>query len=330
MRALELHSYEGWCMGLKLVEKPVPRPGPGQLLVRMFAAPVNPADLAFMNGQYGVRNPLPTVPGLEGCGTVVATGGGLVARIFLGRRVACATVDGGDGAWAEYMVTAPWRCIPLRKNVTDEQGAMMLVNPLSAWAMMALARRGGHRAVAQTAAASALGRMLLRLGQRFAMPMVHIVRRQEQVELLRSLEAEHVLSTQQPDFDDRLTELCHQLRVSLALDAVAGEMTGRLLQAMPPRSQVTVYGALSNAACQVNPARLIFKKQRVNGFWLATWSPQFGILGTLYAVWQVQKLLGNELKTEVQARLPLEEAVQGLEMYVSGMTRGKILFLPGT
>jgi NADPH:quinone reductase-like Zn-dependent oxidoreductase len=329
MRALELHSYEGWRTGLKLVEKPVPRPGPGQVLVRIAASPVNPADIAFMKGQYGVRRELPTTPGWEGSGTVVAAGGGPVARFFLGRRVACAAIDGSDGAWAEYMVTSPLRCIPLRNDVTDEQGAMMLVNPLTAWALMDLARRGGHRAVVQTAAAGALGRMLLRLARRFGIPMVHIVRRRKQVELLRSLGAEQVLSTHQPDFDDQLQQVCRRLHVTLAFDAVAGEMTDRLLRAMPRRAQVTVYGALSNAACQVNPGRLIFKKQRVTGFWLSDWSPRFGLPGLLYVGWQVRKLLGSELKTDIQARLPLEEAARGLEMYRRGMTAGKVLFVPG-
>ena len=329
MKALELHSYEGWRTGLKVVEKPVPQPKPGQVLVKIAAAPVNPADLAFMNGQYGVRKPLPRVPGWEGSGTVIAAGGGLAARFFLGRRVACAAPDDSDGTWAEDMVTSPLRCIPLRKEVTLEQGATALVNPLSAWAMIDLARRGDHRAVVQTAAAGALGRMLLRLGQRFGLAIVNIVRRPEQVELLRSLGSEHVLSTHQPDFDEQLREVCRQLKVTLALDAVAGEMTGRLLQAMPRRSQVMVYGALSNSASQLNPGHLIFKQQQLRGFWLTAWKPRFGMWGMLYAGWKVQQLLGKELQTEVQARFRLEEAIQGLETYVSGMTRGKVLFVPG-
>ena len=169
MQALELHSYEGWRTGLRLVEKPVPRPGAGQVLVRMAAAPVNPADFAFMKGQYGVRKPLPTVPGLEGSGLVVAAGGGLAARFLVGRRVACVAPDHSDGTWAEYLVASPHRCMPLRRGVSLEQGATALVNPLSAWAMLDLARRGGHRTVVQTAAAGALGRMLLRLCRRFGL-----------------------------------------------------------------------------------------------------------------------------------------------------------------
>lgn len=203
----------------------------------------------------------------------------------------------------------------------------MLANPLSAWAMIDLARRGQHRAVVQTAAAGALGRMLLRLGQRFGLSMVHIVRRQEQVDLLRSLGAAHVLSTHHTDFDEQLRNACRQLGVTLALDAVAGEMTGRLLQAMPRRSQVVVYGTLSNSACQLHPGRLIFKRQQVSGFWLPDWLPKVGLLKLLYVGWQIQNLLDKELETEVQARLPLVEARQGLELYVRNMTRGKVLFL---
>jgi NADPH2:quinone reductase len=329
MRALELQTYGDWRTNLKLVEKPIPRPGPNQVLVRMAAAPVHPADLGFLRGRYGVRRELPTVPGWEGSGTVVATGGGLTSRFLLGRRVACAATNRNDGTWAEYMLTSPTRCFPLRSHITDEQGATMIVNPLTAWALMNQARRNGHRAAVQTAAASALGRMLLRLGQRFEMPMVHVVRRQEQVDLLHSLGAEHVLSTHEPDFDNQLRELCRQLNVTQAFDAVAGEMTGQLLGAMPPGAQVTVYGTLSGSACQANPRSFIFKKQRVDGFWIVNWSPRFGLPGLLYTGWQVQKLLDNELKTEVQARLPLEEVSRGLEMYQQGMTKGKILFLPG-
>jgi NADPH:quinone reductase-like Zn-dependent oxidoreductase len=170
--------------------------------------------------------------------------------------------------------------------------------------------------------------MLMRLGQRFEIPMVHIVRRQAQVDLLRSRGAEYVLSSHEPDFEDKLQELCHRLNVTLGLDAVAGEMTGQLLRAMPRGAQVTVYGTLSGPACQISPHSLIFNDQQVNGFWIARWSPRFGPLGLLYTGWQVQKLLDNELKTEIQARLPLEKAQHGLEMYERSMTKGKVLFLP--
>src|SRR5215218_9049010 len=79
--------------GVELVERPVPTPGRGQVQVQMRAAPINPNDLMFVDGVYEVKKPLGTIAGFEGTGTVVATGGGAIARFMLGRDVACAAGD---------------------------------------------------------------------------------------------------------------------------------------------------------------------------------------------------------------------------------------------
>ena len=328
MRAVELRSFERTPESIIVAEKPVPRPGQGQVLVKMAAAPINPSDLAFLRGLYGVKKSLPAVPGLEGSGVVVAAGGGLQARWLLGRRVACSASPSGDGTWAEFMVTSAALCFPLSKGVSLEQGAMLFVNPLTAWALMDLARREGHRALVQTAAASALGRMILRLGVRFGIQVVHIVRRDEQVELLRSLGAEHVLNSSHPGFDSDLQRLCAQLRASLALDAVACEMTNRLARALVPGGRVLVYGALEKGPCQVDPGLMIFAGKSVEGFWLKNWIGKSSLVAQFLAIRNVQKLLGSDLKSEVQAQLPLEEVAKALELYATGMTRGKVLLVP--
>jgi NADPH:quinone reductase len=82
--------------------------------------------------------------------------------------------------------------VPLSKQVDLEQGATMLVNPLTAWALMKEDRLSRHRAIVQTAAASALGSMVVRLGQKFSIPTINVVRRAQQVELLRKMRAEQV------------------------------------------------------------------------------------------------------------------------------------------
>ena len=74
---------------LRVARLPVPRPARGQVLVRMHAAPCNPADLLYLEGRYGIDRPLPATPGFEGAGVVVASGGGLLGRWMLGKRVAC-------------------------------------------------------------------------------------------------------------------------------------------------------------------------------------------------------------------------------------------------
>ena len=330
MRALELRSYEGAEDSLALVERPVPRPGKGEVLVRVAASPVNPSDLMFLRGMY-VRKKLPVVPGFECSGEVMARGGGggLLARYLVGKRVSCGAPMDGDGTWAEYMVTSANLCIPLLKTTDTEQAASLIVNPFTAWALLDGAVRGGARAVAQTAAASALGRMMVRLAARRRVPLVNVVRRAEQVELLESEGAEHVLNSGDADFEERLRELCRRLGVTAAFDAVAGEMTGMLLRAMPDGGRVVVYGALSQEPCAADPRSLIFESKRVEGFWLSRWLRSANFLRRVVTARQVQKLLGSDLKTEVRARLPLEKAAEGLREYAGEMTGGKILLVPG-
>ena len=327
MRALELRALDGKPESLALAERPVPRPGKGQVLVRIAASPINPSDLSFIKGMY-IKKTLPIIPGFEASGTVVASGGGFMARALVGKRVACAAPANGDGTWAEYMVTSALFCIPLRKNISFEAGASLIVNPLTAWALMDMAKRGGHPAVVQTAAASALGRMIIRLGQRFDMPVINIVRRQEQVELLQTLGAKYVLNSSEAKFDDQLKKICLERSASLAFDAVAGDLTSRLLQALPKQGRVIIYGGLSQQLCQLDPRIFIYDDKHLEGFWLSTWLKKRNPLLQIHTALQIQKFLANDLKTEVRARLPLENAAEALHQYAGNMTGGKILLVP--
>ncbi len=330
MRAVQLSAYDGTPESISVATIPVPRPGPGEVLVRMHAAPINPSDLMFVRGLYGFAKPLPATPGFEGSGTVTETGSGFMAKMLKGKRVACAAADASikGGTWAEYLVTSAKTCIPLSKNVDLEQAAMMLVNPLTAWALVDIARSGGHKAAVQTAAASALGRMILRLGLRFNFPIIHVVRRAEQVELLKKMGATHVVNSNEADFEAKLKELCHQLDATIGFDAVAGIMSAQVMRAQPRKSRLLVYGALSIEAAQADPGSLIFEEKHLEGFWLSAWLRRKNLISQMRIARRVQDLLSTDLKSEVQARLPLEEARRGLAEYAEHMTAGKVLFIP--
>jgi len=327
MLAVRLLAYDGKPESLAVAEMAVPHPGPGEVLVRMHASPINPSDLLFVRGLYGFTKPLPAVPGFEGSGTVVAAGRGILPKLLEGRRVACAAADANvtSGTWAEYMVTSARLCVPLQKRVDMEQGATMLVNPLMAWALMDEARRGRHRSVVQTAAASALGKMVIRLARGFSIPVINVVRSAEQVRLLHAAGAEHVLDSSAPEFDTELRDQCHRLGASIGFDAVAGEMSERILRAQPKGSRLIVYGLLSNAPVQIDVASLIFERKSVEGLYLSDWMRDRNVLRQLRVTGQVQKLLASDLKTEVQARYPLEHVSQALQTYAARMTAGKVL-----
>lgn len=113
MKALLLKDYDGKPESLSLADVPIPALAPGQVLVKIAAASINPSDLVFLKGLYGVIKPLPVVPGFECSGIVVECGGGFLAKTLLGKRVACKAPETSHGTWAEYMVTTADGCIPL-------------------------------------------------------------------------------------------------------------------------------------------------------------------------------------------------------------------------
>lgn len=330
MRAVRLLAYDGLPQSLAVVELPVPRPRAGEVLVRMHAAPINPSDLAFIRGRYGFKKALPAIPGFEGSGTVVAIGPGVLPSIMRGRRVACALAEPGhaSGTWAEYAAAPARRCAPLRRSVDLEQAAMMFVNPLMAWVLVSEARSKRHPAVVQNAAASALGKMVLCLARQCSLPVINIVRRPEQLTLLRTLGADHVLHSSEPSFDRELRRLCHELGATIAFDAVTGEMSGRMLQAMPMGSRLLVYGSLSESAVQLDPRSLIFEEKSVSGLWLSRWMGKRNPFAQLSVIGKVQSLLSTDLKSDIQARFRLDDVARALEYYTSNMSAGKVLLVP--
>jgi NADPH:quinone reductase-like Zn-dependent oxidoreductase len=335
MHAVVLDSYHDELSdalgALRVARRPVPVPGPGEVLVRMARAPCNPSDLLLLRGRYGVRKALPAVPGWEGAGTVVAHGGGLLGRWLLGKRVACGGQADGDGTWAEYFRVPARQCVPLPASLDFEQGASSLINPMTCVGLLDLVRQGRYRAAIQTAAAGQVGRMLIRLCRKEGVPLISIVRKPAQVDELAAAGAGPVLSSAAADFPERLRAAAAELGAGIAFDAVGGEMTGTLLQAMPERSEVVVYGALSDRDCSgLDPIGLIFRDQRVRGFYLGHWLRERGALGSLLAGRKAQSLIASgELRTEVAFRIPLQGVPAGLREYVGRTSEGKAQIVLG-
>jgi NADPH:quinone reductase-like Zn-dependent oxidoreductase len=327
MTALVLNSFSG-VESLRVEQRPTPKPGPNEVLVKVAASPINPSDLAFLEGHYGTNKMPPVIAGFEGSGTVVATGKGLMGKYLLGKKVACLPREDGDGVWAEYMVTSASFALPLGKSVSLEQGAMSVVNPLTALGFLEIVKATNYSTVVQTAAASALGQMMVRLFNHAGIQVINIVRREDQVELLRNRGVKNVLNSSDSNFDKNLAELCEKMEAKLAFDAVSGSITMRLLSAMPRDSRIIVYGGLSFEAAQADPGQLIFANKSLEGFWLSSWLRKKNALQNLLLWRKVQKLITTDLASEIRSRYALQDAKEAIKDYQHLMTGGKILLTP--
>jgi NADPH:quinone reductase len=293
---------------LWLEQVTVPRPANDEVVVRIDAAPLNPADIISLLGpadpakiQAGGTPTRPTafgtIPtermpelkarlgkalpvGNEGAGIVVDAGSNV--RGFVGWTVA---LRSPLGMYAQYRVVRPADCLVLPDGISARQGASASINPLTVLGMVETMRREGHSALVHTAAASNVGQMLNRVCLMDGIPLVNIVRSPTQAETLRSLGAKHVLDSSCATFRRNLVAALEETGATLAFDAIGGgTMAGTIIAAMeqalsakaasfsrygsPVHKQVYIYGMLS-------PSPRIFEGNLGMAWgvagWLMTW-----------------------------------------------------------
>jgi NADPH:quinone reductase-like Zn-dependent oxidoreductase len=331
MKALVFDRFGEPSEVLQLQDVPVPEPGPNQVRVRMLASPVNPSDVLIVRGQYGRLPALPATPGFEGVGIIDAAGPGLLRLLRglkPGRRVA--VLNGGGGNWQEQVVLPARQVVPVADDLPDDQVAMFFVNPATALLMTrAVLKVPSGEWLLQTAAASAVGRMVVRLGKHFGFRTISVVRRPEQAEELRREGAEHVIASA----GESITERVHALAaggVKYALDAVGGETGKAVLEALAPGGQMLVYGTLSGQPIPVDPRVLMVGQKTLAGFWLSEWVKAQGVLSMLKLFRQVQSLMRQKvLTTDVTASFVLEDFQRALTQAQAGGRTGKVLLRLG-
>tara|TARA_B100001059_G_scaffold234898_1_gene278826 strand:+ start:191 stop:1318 length:1128 start_codon:yes stop_codon:yes gene_type:complete len=259
MKTIQMQScvHESGTVECTLIEIELPEPGPDDVVVEIEAAPINPSDLGLMfgaadlstlraaerDGQPAVLLDVPDAAmramaprighwmavGNEGSGRVIAAGKSDAAQALMGQRVG---MFGGE-MYAGHRCLPASQCMAFPENISAEQAASCFVNPMTALGFMETRLMEGQQAIVQTAAASNLGQMLLRLCQAEDVPLVNIVRSDEQVALLKSKGAEWVLNSQAESFMKDLIAALVATGATLAFDAIGGGRgVNRILTAM--------------------------------------------------------------------------------------------------
>lgn len=306
-------------------EVAVPQPGPGQVLVKVTRGAINPSDVMFIKGLYGQPRRKGHPAGFEGSGTVVAAGAG--AEKLVGARIAF--IAAGSGSWAEYALVEAAMAIPLMPGVSDEDGAAMIVNPLTAIAMFDLVRDEGEKSFVLTAGASQLCKLIIGLARDEGFRPIAVVRRDDQTELLTKLGAAHVVNAAAVDFEKTIATLCREEKPRVMLDASTGPSASTIFHAMGRRSRWIVYGRLdTNATVLKEPGQLIFQAKRIEGFWLAEWLRSAPAEKKAAAGLEAQKRFADgRWKTDVTAVVPLKEAMTRVPEELA-RPNGKVFIAP--
>jgi NADPH:quinone reductase-like Zn-dependent oxidoreductase len=313
---------------LQVRDVPDPIPQSGEVRVRMRMSPINPSDLMTVRGAYGRLPNLPATPGFEGVGVIDAVGGGLLAKLRglkPGKRVAVLNARGGN--WAQLVVLPARQAVPVPDDLTDEQVAAFFVNPATAVAMtqnVLQVTRGSW--LLQSAAGSALGRMVIRLGKATGFRTINVVRRKELAAELKQLGADEVLSTADEKVPERVQQITGGAMVPYALDCVGGPGVVDLLQSLAPQGRLLVYGTLSGEPIPLDPRDLIGGQRAIEGFWLSEWVQKQGILRMLGLFRQIiAQMRAGVLTSPVAAAYEFDQIQQAFEHVERSARGGKIL-----
>ncbi|WP_205518170.1 zinc-binding dehydrogenase [Sphingorhabdus sp. Alg239-R122] len=263
--------HEDGTLEVALREVPVPVPGLGEVLIKVGASPVNPSDLGVMFSVADVDNAeavdgdLPALKMQVHPGFVPRLGNRIGQDLSVGNEGAGTVIDAGDdsgkpligkkvcffggGSYAEYRCIPVMQCLPLGDDADLRDGASSFVNPMTAQSMIETMKLEGHSGLVHTAAASNLGQMLVKLCQADNVPLVNIVRKQEQVDILKGLGAEHVVNSSDDDFMPQLVTALKATGATLAFDATGGgDLASNILNAMEivasaDMEEYSVYGS---------------------------------------------------------------------------------------
>lgn len=300
----------------------VPAPSAGEALVRMLYAPVNPADLNFIEGTYGKKPELPAVPGTEGVG-VVERLGDAAEGVAVGDKV---IVPAGVGSWRGWLSVPAQSLITVPGDSDPMQLAMLRVNPATAYRMLhdfVDLHEGDW--VIQNAANSGVGTAVVKIARRRGWRTVNIVRREELRQPLLDAGADIVLLDSRDDFKS-VADRTSGAPVRLGLNAVGGDNALGVATCLAPGGVHVTYGAMGREALKIPNSLLIFKNITFRGFWVSKWfesapreevARMFAELGEL--------VREGVLAVPVAATYPLSNVRQALEHAQREARGGKIL-----
>ncbi len=307
---------------LQLIERPLPPLHDHDVRVRMRYAPINPADLNFIEGTYGRTAHPPAIPGHEGCGEVEAVGRS-VTSLKPGDVVIPLL---GAGCWAQHLTAAEHHFALLPAGIDRVQASMLRINPVTAWHIL------HHQEplnagdwVVQNAANSGVGRAIIQIARLKGIKTLNFVRRPELIPELMALGADVVVL----DDDEGLRSAKAVLEgqsIRLAANAVGGDSAIRLMDLLSQEGLLVTYGAMSRRSLKVPNKFLIFKNLRLHGLWITKWFEKASSAELYETLEPLTKMvLEGTLTTATDVVLPMAEHRQAIQRAMQSGRQGKVI-----
>ena len=327
MRAWQVHQPGELRDALTLAEVPDPEPGPGQVFVRVLAAPANFPDVLMCRGTYQVRPPLPFTPGVELCGEVVAVGPD-VAGFTGGERVIGAAALPA-GSFAEVAIMDAAAAYPAPENLDDAEAAAFYISYQTGW--FGLHRRA-HLQPGETllvhAAAGGVGSAAVQLGKAAGARVIGVVGGERKAAAARELGADVVIDRYQEDFVPVVKEVTGGRGADVIYDPVGGDAYDRSAKCVAFEGRILVIGFASGRVPAPALNNALVKNYSIVGLhWGLYASKEPTALRDCHD--QLVKLAASgAIRPLVSERLGLADVPDGLQRLADGETIGRVTFRP--
>jgi len=320
MKAIQVHRFGGPEV-LELHEVPTPKPGPGQVLVRVHAAGVNPYDTYMRNGTYAIKPQLPYTPGSDAAGTVESVGDG-VKKVKPGDRVYTARTL--TGAYAEYALTDEAQVNLLPEKISFTQGAGLWVPYGTAYHALhhqAEARAGETLLI--HGASGGVGTAALQFARAMGMTVIGTAGSQRGLDLVKKEGAHYAVDHSKPEHADEIMKFTGGRGVDVILEMLANVNLATDLKLVAFRGRTIVIG--NRGEITINPRELMGRRASVRGFtlWAATDAEVSEIHAAIAA-----GLENGTLRPFVGKEIPLKDATRAHQEVLAPGSFGKIALVP--
>lgn len=324
MRAIEI-AQPGGPEVLRLVERPVPAAGPGEVLVRVEAAGVNRPDILQRLGQYPPPPGVSDLPGLEIAGTVVAVGPE-VPRWREGDTV-CALVAGGG--YAEYCVAPAPQALPLPHGFRPRNAAAIPETFFTVWTnLFERGRLTEGETVLIHGGSSGIGTTAIQLARAFGATVLATAGSEAKCAACERLGA-RTINYRTADFVQVVREATGSRGVDIILDIVGGDYLQRNIECLAMHGRLIQIGLLGSSRAEINLRPVMQKRLTITGSTLRTRSVEEkgAIARALEArVWPL--LASRQVAPVIDRTLPLTDAAEAHRLLESGEVIGKIVLVP--
>jgi len=309
------------------VQRPVPQPGAGEVLIRVAAAGVNRPDVVQRLGAYPPPPGVTSIPGLEVAGEVVALGAGVPAEL-LGQPV-CALIAGGG--YAEYAVAPVGQCLPVPASLTMAEAAAMPETLFTVWTNLF---ERGYASEGETAlvhgGTSGIGTMAISLCKLFGVTVIVTAGSDDKVAACLEHGADHAINYRSEDFVARVKEITGGRGVDVVLDMVGGDYVARNIKCMAEDGRHVSIAAQGGMQATVPVFEIMRRRLTLTGSTLRARDTAFKALVAdelARNVWP--HVEAGKLRPVIDRAFPLAEAAEAHRHMESGAHMGKIVLLTG-